>query len=71
MKAGATVTVTMQNEDSGVDHNLAFSLPGQGLGETCTGPCTATQTFTANPAGSYFFFCSIHPEMFGTFIVDP
>ncbi len=71
VKSGAIVTATMQNDDSGVAHNLAFSLSGLGLGETCTGPCTATQTFTASPAGPYFFFCSIHPEMVGTFIVDP
>lgn len=68
--AGATVTATLQNDDSGVQHNLTFSLPGLPHGETCTGPCTETQTFTASTAGSYFFLCTIH-DMVGTFVVDP
>lgn len=68
--AGATVTATLQNDDAGVQHNLAFSLPGLAHGETCTGPCTETQTFTATPAGSYFFLCTIH-DMVGTFVVEP
>jgi plastocyanin len=60
----------MQNNDTGVEHNLTFSVPGLAHGETCTGPCSRTQTFTAPAAGSYFFLCTIH-DMSGTFIVDP
>lgn len=68
--AGATVTATLQNDDAGTEHNLTFSLPGLPHGETCKGPCTETQTFKAETAGSYFFLCTIH-DMVGTFIVDP
>jgi plastocyanin len=67
--AGATVTATMQNDDTGVEHNLSFSLPGLPHGETCAGPCTATQTFQVTTAGSYFFLCTIH-DMSGTFVVQ-
>ena len=67
---GAVVTATLRNDDVGVQHNLTFSLPGLGHGETCTGPCTATQTFTPVTAGSYFFLCTLH-DMTGTLVVDP
>jgi plastocyanin len=69
-RAGAQVTAVLINEDSGVDHNLSFTVTGLDHGDTCAGPCTATQTFTAPAAGSYQFFCTIHP-MVGAFIVDP
>lgn len=69
--AGATVTATLQNDDPDTDHNLTFGLPGLAHGETCKGPCTRTQTFTAPAAGgSFFFLCTVH-DMFGTFVVDP
>jgi plastocyanin len=70
VSAGATVTATLQNDDAGVEHNLTFSLPGLPHGETCKGPCTETQTFKAETAGSYFFLCTIH-DMVGTFVIDP
>jgi len=66
---GATVTATLQNDDTGVEHNLTFSLPGLPHGETCAGPCTRTQTFQAPAAGSYFFLCTIH-DMSGAFVVQ-
>ena len=68
--AGATVTATLQNDDAGIDHNLAFSLPGLAHGETCKGSCVRTQTFKASAAGSYYFLCTLH-DMAGTFIVEP
>lgn len=68
--AGSTVTATMQNEDTGIEHNLTFSLPGLAHGDTCAGPCVRTQTFVVPSAGSFFFLCTIH-DMSGTFIVDP
>jgi plastocyanin len=68
--AGANVTAILQNDDTGVQHNLTFSLPGLPHGESCAGPCTETQVFKASTPGSYFFLCTIH-DMSGTFIVDP
>ena len=70
VRAGDQVAATFQNNDSGVEHNLSFSLPGLGHGETCKGPCSTSQTFTARTAGSFFFFCTLHP-ISGDFIVDP
>ena len=70
VSSGARVTATLVNEDAGVEHNLTFSLPGLPHGDTCAGPCTATQVFTAGPPGTYYFLCTIH-SMFGQFVVDP
>ncbi|MEO6398594.1 MAG: cupredoxin domain-containing protein [Tepidiformaceae bacterium] len=69
VKAGTTLTATLVNKDAGVEHNLAFSLPGVGH-PTCVGPCTVSHTFTAASAGSFSFFCTIHSTMFGDFIVE-
>jgi plastocyanin len=70
-RAGAQVTAVLRNQDAGVTHNLSFSVPGLAHGETCAGPCSTTQTFTAPAAGRYDFFCTIHSQMQGAFIVDP
>lgn len=70
VRDGTTVTATLQNDDPGVEHNLSFSLAGLPHGETCAGPCSRTQTFTASGAGSYYFLCTLH-DMVGTFIVEP
>ena len=69
VKAGTTLTANFVNKDAGVDHNLTFSLPGLGH-PTCSGPCTTSQTFTPTKPGTESFFCTIHPEMFGDFIVE-
>jgi plastocyanin len=70
-RAGASITAVFTNKDAAVEHNLTFSAPGLPHGETCTGPCTASQTFTAPAAGRYNFFCNIHSQMIGDFIVEP
>ncbi|MEP7216871.1 MAG: cupredoxin domain-containing protein [Anaerolineaceae bacterium] len=69
VKAGTTFTATFINKDAGVAHNLTFSLPDLGH-PTCTGPCTTSQTFTPATPGTFSFFCTLHAEMFGDFIVD-
>jgi plastocyanin len=69
VQPGATVTATMQNDDTGIEHNLTFSLPGLPHGDTCAGPCTTKQTFRVTTPGSYFFLCTIH-DMSGAFIVQ-
>ena len=71
VRSGQTVTLVMNNADDGVNHNLTLTVPGQNDPETCTGPCQAVRSFTAPAAGSYSFFCNIHGQMFGDFIVDP
>ena len=62
--------MTFNNQDSGIPHSLSFNgVPGA-ANETCTGPCTTTNTFTAPAAGTYGFFCNVHPDMTGSLIVQ-
>jgi plastocyanin len=74
--AGLDVTVTLDNRDAGVLHNIAF-YPNRSAtskifgGPIITGPATNTSTFPAPGAGNYFFRCDVHPDtMTGTFIVQ-
>jgi plastocyanin len=71
------VTVRLDNQDSGVLHNVAFYETPQAqeeifVGELITGVAQIEEVFTA-PArpGTYFFRCDVHPDlMTGSFIVD-
>jgi plastocyanin len=75
--AGSEFNVTLDNQDSGVLHNVAFYTDGSlsqpiQIGELLTGPATETISFTAPAApGTYFFRCDVHPDtMSGAFIVQ-
>lgn len=75
--AGAQVTVNFDNQDSGIQHNVAFytdSSAGTTIykGAIITGPKTTTYTFTApSKPGTYFFRCDVHPtNMVGKLIVQ-
>ncbi len=75
--AGAQVTVNFDNQDSGIQHNVAFYTDSSASttiykGAIITGPKTTTYTFTApSKPGTYFFRCDIHPTtMTGRFIVQ-
>ncbi|WP_158303618.1 PQQ-dependent sugar dehydrogenase [Methanosphaerula palustris] len=75
--AGAQVTVTFNNMDSGMPHNFALYTDSSAAttifkGSVITGPATTTYTFTApSTPGTYFFRCDVHPTlMFGQFIVQ-
>ncbi len=79
VKAGQEVTVTFDNQDNGIPHNIHFAMDS-GYSQTidnaktdvATGPAKQTLTFTA-PAqpGSYFFRCDVHPtQMKGTLTVQ-
>jgi plastocyanin len=74
-------TITFENQDPGVDHNVeVYTKPpidgGTRLGGA-TGPVdffpgVATKTYKVDPLkpGRYYFQCDVHPTaMFGTFIV--
>jgi plastocyanin len=65
------VTVTLDNKDQAVPHDIGFSLPVNTKTETCAGPCVRSVTFTAPRPGTHEFFCSTHLEMKGTFLVTP
>lgn len=74
--AGAKVTITFENKDPGVQHNVAFYETSAAediiyKGDLVTGPGTATYTFTApSEPGTYFFRCDPHAtRMRGDFIV--
>jgi plastocyanin len=69
--AHVVVTLVMQNQDSGVSHDVGVNVVGGGRTETCPGPCTTSFVFAAHVPGSYHFFCSLHPEMVGDLRVTP
>ena len=74
---GVEVTVTLDNQDAGVLHNVAFytdrsaSTPIH-VGELITGVAQEDVVFTSpGTPGSYFFRCDVHPDtMTGAFVVQ-
>ena len=74
---GVEVTVTLDNRDAGVLHNVSFyNNPSASaeiyVGELYTGPSVDDYVFTApSTPGDYFFRCDVHPDtMTGAFIVQ-
>jgi plastocyanin len=75
--AGSEVTVTLDNQDNGVIHNIGFYTDRSASqviqdGALLTGPDQETITFTAPAApGTYYFRCDVHPDqMNGAFVVQ-
>ena len=75
VNAGAPISLTIANEDLGIDHNFAvYDSPKlkQEFFETGRFSGVATNSYTedALPPGTYYFQCNVHgPSMSGTFIV--
>jgi cytochrome c oxidase subunit 2 len=73
--AGASVPLTMVNDDAGINHNFAiWDSPLQKTQYFQTGkfPGVATQSFSISelPPGKYYFQCNVHgPAMSGVYIV--
>ena len=71
--AGATVSLTFDNQDAGVMHDFVLYGTGSSIlaaTDIATGPNTQTITFTVT-AGQYAFKCSVHPrEMNGALTVQ-
>ena len=72
--ADTASTLTFQNNDAGVPHNVAIypdasSSKALFTGDLVTGVDTATYDIPALPAGSYYFHCDVHPDMHGTVTV--
>jgi len=73
--AGKTVTITVNNTDTGVRHNFALYKTKEyadavrdelAKTEICTAPCKQTADVNLT-AGKYFFHCDVHPsQMTGT-----
>lgn len=75
--SGVEVTITQDNEDAGVSHNVAFYTDRSAsssifVSDLISGPATDTFSFSApSTPGSYFFRCDAHPDqMTGTFEVQ-
>jgi plastocyanin len=71
----APTTITFDNRDAGVQHNLAIysnSSLDQELfeGELVTGPDTAQYEIPPLEPGEYYFQCNVHPTMNGTVVVS-
>ena len=70
--AAAELTVTLDNEDAGVSHNIAFYPSARqtsagdriaGL-DTFPGPAKMDVKFTVPAkAGKYFYRCDVHPDL--------
>jgi plastocyanin len=74
--AGSHVQLTLDNQDTGIPHNVAIYTSAAAStvifkGEVITGPKKITYTFDApTTPGTYYFRCDIHPSMNGAFIVQ-
>lgn len=73
--AGQPFTLTLDNKDNGIPHNVAiFRDPAMSdrlfSGETFNGEKRVTYNVPALPAGDYHFHCDAHPDLMeGTFVV--
>lgn len=72
--ADTAFTISFDNQDSGIPHNVAIhkdSPTGEAVftGEIITGVAKVDYAVPALPAGTYGFVCSVHPNMTGTLTV--
>ena len=68
VNSGDNVTLTFNNEDGGIDHNIEVGKLFTSA--ECNGPCSITVTFVAPAPGEYQLFCITHPDMVGTLKVN-
>jgi plastocyanin len=73
--APVPTTITFENRDAGVQHNIAIysdsSLADELFnGELVTGPTTIQYEVPALPPGDLYFQCVVHPTMSGTVVVS-
>lgn len=75
VNAGSPISLTVVNDDAGIDHNFAiYDSPArkQELFQAGRFPGVATKSYqvASLPPGTYYFQCDVHgPAMSGTFIV--
>jgi len=68
-------TITFENRDAGVQHNIAIYADSSVAdelfdGELVTGPTTIQYEVPALPPGDLYFQCVVHPTMSGTVVVS-
>jgi plastocyanin len=76
LPADAPSTITFENADAGVQHNISiYSGPDLAeqlfQGDLVTGPGSAEYPIPPLPAGQYYFQCDVHPNMNGAVVVEP
>ncbi|HEX9044144.1 MAG TPA: cupredoxin domain-containing protein [Candidatus Limnocylindrales bacterium] len=67
--AGQAFALKFSNQDAGVPHDVVIKdASGADVfkGEIVTGPADTTYQVPALQAGTYTFYCSVHPNMTGT-----
>jgi plastocyanin len=74
LTADTPTTITFENRDAGVQHNIAIYEDDTletvlFQGELITGPETVEYQIPPLPAGEYYFHCDVHPNMNGTVVV--
>jgi plastocyanin len=74
LPAGHPSTITFDNRDAGVQHNIMITtdstLSTQLFnGELITGPATIEYQIPPVDAGEYYFLCLVHPDMNGNVTV--
>lgn len=70
VRSGEEITVTFDNRDDGLEHNIAFSDIEGAATELERGSVTQELTFTAPAPGEYEYICDAHPaQMSGTLFV--
>jgi len=74
LRANQATTIFFLNHDNGVPHNIAISAV-QGGATTFDGAIITegaiAYSVPAYGAGTYFFFCKVHPNMNGIVTVSP
>ena len=76
LQAETATTITFQNNDAGIQHNIAIysddTLANELFkGDLVTGVASATYDVPGLAAGTYFFHCDVHPTMSGSVVVKP
>ncbi|TMK29237.1 MAG: hypothetical protein E6G61_10225 [Actinobacteria bacterium] len=74
LSAGAPSTIHFENNDPGIQHNIAIftdSSLGTNLfrGEIVTGPAAVDYRIPPLEPGTYYFHCDVHPTMSGSVVV--
>ncbi len=72
--ANAPITLTFNNNNAGVPHNVGIYDSSAKTteifaGDPVTGVATATYNIPAMTPGTYYFQCDIHPNMHGDVVV--